>query len=149
MPLKEGSDDETISANIAELMRTGKYKQDQAVAIAYSKAGRSRKKKGEEMAKAMAERVVFLRQSVRRVLFTKAMPKGGVETGKVFRMSEAMGQRYDDDPSVLEAMLQDCKDRGLDDMEGNIEIRHPKGYMIGLWNGAMSCLDPGWQPDIK
>jgi hypothetical protein len=42
MPLLEGSSDETISKNIAELMRTGKYDQKQAIAIAFSKAGRSR-----------------------------------------------------------------------------------------------------------
>src|SRR5262245_4940968 len=40
MPLKSGSDDETISANIAELIRAG-HPRDQAVAIAYKHAGRS------------------------------------------------------------------------------------------------------------
>src|SRR5579863_494532 len=43
MPLIDGSSDETIAANIKELMATGKYAQDQAVAIAYAKAGRARK----------------------------------------------------------------------------------------------------------
>ena len=43
MPLVEGSGDAMISANISELRRSG-YKQDQAIAIAYSKAGRGRKK---------------------------------------------------------------------------------------------------------
>lgn len=41
MPLKQGSSQETISANIAELIRSGK-KPDQAAAIAYSEAGKSR-----------------------------------------------------------------------------------------------------------
>jgi len=41
MPLREGSSDETISANIAELIRAG-YPRDQAAAIAYHKAGRAR-----------------------------------------------------------------------------------------------------------
>lgn len=41
MPLKEGSDDATISKNIAELIRSG-HPRDQAVAIAYKQAGRSR-----------------------------------------------------------------------------------------------------------
>lgn len=41
MPLKEGSDDATISENIAELIRAG-HPRDQAVAIAYKQAGRSR-----------------------------------------------------------------------------------------------------------
>lgn len=43
MPLKAGSDKKTISGNIAELIRSGRPK-DQAVAIAYSKAGDLRKK---------------------------------------------------------------------------------------------------------
>jgi uncharacterized protein YdaT len=41
MPLLEGSSDETISKNIETLMNEG-YDQKQAIAIAFSKAGRSR-----------------------------------------------------------------------------------------------------------
>lgn len=44
MPLHEGSDDDTIAKNIAKLIEEG-YPQKQAVAIAYRKAGRSRKDK--------------------------------------------------------------------------------------------------------
>jgi hypothetical protein len=40
MPLKEGSSREAISANVSELVRSG-HKQDQAVAIAMSKAGKA------------------------------------------------------------------------------------------------------------
>lgn len=42
MPLEKGSSDETVSQNIRELMHTGKYTQEQAVAIAMKQAGRSR-----------------------------------------------------------------------------------------------------------
>lgn len=51
MPLFKGSSQEVVSQNIRELVNSG-YKQDQAVAIALHKAGKSRKtKKGKRRAK--------------------------------------------------------------------------------------------------
>jgi len=44
MPLKKGKSKETISKNIGELIRSGRPK-DQAIAISYSKAGKSKGKK--------------------------------------------------------------------------------------------------------
>ncbi len=44
MPLKVGKAKKTISANIRELMHSGRP-QKQSIAIAFSKAGKSRKKK--------------------------------------------------------------------------------------------------------
>lgn len=44
MPLKSGSSDSTVGHNIAQLIREG-YERDQAAAIAYRKAGRSRASK--------------------------------------------------------------------------------------------------------
>lgn len=43
MPLARGSSKQAISTNIRRLRHEG-YKRSQAVAIAYSKAGKSRKK---------------------------------------------------------------------------------------------------------
>lgn len=41
MPLKKGSSDETVRANIRKLVREG-YSQQQAIAIALRQAGKSR-----------------------------------------------------------------------------------------------------------
>lgn len=88
--------------------------------------------------------------SPKLALFLKAMPKGAVDTGPVFMLTDEMASRLEKDPSVLVAMLKELKDRKLDDMEGNVEIRHPKGYCLGRWNGALSTLDPAQSmPDIK
>lgn len=88
--------------------------------------------------------------SPKRALFLKGMPNGGVSTGPVFMLTDAMAERLEKDPSVLAAMLKELKERKLDNMEGNVEIRHPKGYCLGMWNGALSTLDPeASMPDIK
>ena len=49
MPLKKGKSDKVVSTNIRELMHSGRP-QKQAIAIAYSKAGRSRKKRKKTIA---------------------------------------------------------------------------------------------------
>lgn len=84
--------------------------------------------------------------SPKLTLFLKAMPKGAVETGPVFMLTQEMADRYDKDPSVLANLMAELKGRKLDDMNGNIEIRHPKGYCVGMWDGALSTLDPNWSP---
>jgi hypothetical protein len=77
------------------------------------------------------------------------MPRGPVDTGPVFMLTDAMAARYDKDPSVLADLMRELDDRDLDNMEGNIEVRHPKGYVLGRWNGAMSTLDPDQSmPDL-
>jgi uncharacterized protein YdaT len=44
MPLKDGSDNKTISENIAQLIKDG-FSRDQAIAIAHAKAKRPKAKK--------------------------------------------------------------------------------------------------------
>lgn len=44
MPLKSGSSDKVVSSNIAQLIREGR-KRDQAIAIAFQKAGKERQTK--------------------------------------------------------------------------------------------------------
>lgn len=47
MPLKQGSNKHVISDNISELRKSG-YPEKQSIAIAFSKAGKSNKKKGKK-----------------------------------------------------------------------------------------------------
>jgi len=45
MPLKKGASQATVSANVKELINTGKYPQKQAVAIALRTAGKPKPRK--------------------------------------------------------------------------------------------------------
>ncbi len=55
MPLKKGKSKKTVSANIRELMHSGRP-QKQSIAIAMSEAGLSRAKKGKKKKKKRSRR---------------------------------------------------------------------------------------------
>lgn len=56
MPLKKGKSQKVIGQNIGELRSSG-YPADQAAAIAYSKAGKSKKKSSKAPIKGLADHI--------------------------------------------------------------------------------------------
>ena len=64
MPLQSGKSDKVVSANIAELVKSGRP-QKQAIAIAYSKAGRSKATK-ESVPSTMLQEVLKVKNKERR-----------------------------------------------------------------------------------
>ena len=74
MPLKSGSSDQTISDNIAQLRREG-YPRDQAVAIAYYKAGRSQLEESFDVTDGMVE------EALKGLEWRREHGRGGTEVG--------------------------------------------------------------------
>jgi len=74
MPLKTGSSDKVISDNITQLIREG-YPRDQAVAIAYSKAGKSRLEESFEVTDGMVE------EALKGLEWRREHGRGGTEVG--------------------------------------------------------------------
>jgi len=77
MPLKSGKSDETISENISRLSHEG-YPQKQAIAIAYSEAGRS-KSKDDQMPGANTVNP----SSTSAIASASPAPSGGVSPGTI------------------------------------------------------------------
>lgn len=119
MPLKPGSDDETISKNIAELVRSG-HKQDQAVAIAYSKAG-----KGKKDIKSMASTAIQQLHSMSEKL--KKLKAGG----------DGSGRKTSDDGSAANTALnkygfQHTTRHSFDD-DSKVDLySHPAGHTAAV-----------------
>jgi len=77
MPLKEGKSDDTIGANIAELIRAG-HPRDQAIAIAYREAGRGGRGAADLMlAVARLERQGFSREGAIKAAEYAERVRGG------------------------------------------------------------------------
>jgi hypothetical protein len=84
MPLKEGNSEETVSANIAELIRSG-YSKEQAAAIAYHSAGKDAAAAAGIMYIA-GDRVLLLRRRPEATNGnTWGFPAGKVEMGETAR----------------------------------------------------------------
>src|SRR5438094_6115706 len=112
MPLQEGSSDDVISANIAELIRAG-HPSDQAAAIAYKKAGRAR---GEQMTKA----IVFLKAHIGA--YTR---KNGTFV-QPHEDRRAVSVHFDDDMAEQTAWLSErARDQGFDDVDDML-ARNPQ-----------------------
>jgi len=106
MPLQEGSSQETISENIRRLINEG-YERDQAAAIAYSKAGKSRNDSGEKMAqsKVMSDpRTVSLGDEEEQIFDSNEMVDGETEDGFIV-MQKGKQKKIGDaeDPNSVDA----------------------------------------------
>ena len=89
MPLQSGSSREAISGNIAELVKSG-YPQKQAVAIAMSKAGKSRDAKAAGvMLESPDGLVLFMKRAAGDRVGEWAFPGGKIENGETPRQAAA------------------------------------------------------------
>lgn len=126
MPLLDGDSDEVVSANISELILSG-YPRDQAVAIAYKKAGRARGEKKEPMRKSIP--ILFVKSGPHPVAAgwrapTEAQAKAG--NYKTPRM------RWQGLEIAIECPVGTVRSgRDRDGNEWSIRMLYPYGYLVG------------------
>lgn len=169
MPLAQGSSAEVISKNIAELVKAG-HSQNQAIAIAYKEAGKSKSKDSqasEEIPKAAG--ILFREKDTSHVLMMKraggdhantwAFPAGKIEDGET--PARAAMREFEEETGaklVQEPKLISLKD-GFALFHAVGDLFQPKlneehlGYAWStpeqIANGEPSPLHPGIQESIE
>lgn len=108
MPLLEGSSDDVISANIAELILAG-HPRDQAVAIAYRKAGRSRDNR-------MHKAILFLKGHVKGYLRKDGTYVQPHENGRSSKVHPAFEHDMDLQAQWLTARAKEAGFDSVDDL---------------------------------
>jgi len=129
MPLRPGKSRETISKNISQLVHEG-YPQKQAVAIAFDKAGRSRKRPNNPGGRNMAVTTETVRLTKQKPAKTIKYKKGWLES---------FGWDGDKSPAVRHAAL-----RKAVNASSYARVSRALGLAANVFNSDAAKADRAW-----